>query len=396
MNILDLVIVLAAVLYGIGGFRHGALVGALSLLGFFGGAAIGAQLAEPLGTGLAHGRAQVPIAIVCVLVLAMLGQLLGVWGAGHLRRRIVVGYAKKVDSAIGGVLGIFAVLLVSWMVAVPLASSPYPSLASEASHSSIVRTVNDAMPDSVRSLYSSLRGYLDRSGFPPVFGDLPYSPGVDVEAPDAQLTPAMKARIAKVRGSVLKIYGEARSCDRAIEGSGFVYAPHRVVTNAHVVAGTNKVGIEVAPGETIRATVTLFDPARDVAVLYVPDLDVPALTFSPEPGEHGDPAVVLGYPQDGPFTVRSARVGGRTTVSGANIYGGGKVTREIYAVRAIVRSGNSGGPLLAEDGTVLGVVFATALDSSDVGYALTDKEVKPDLDKARELAAPALTGKCTD
>lgn len=396
MNLLDAVIVVAAVLYGFGGFRHGAVVGALSLLGFFGGAAIGAQLAEPLGSGLADGQAQVPIAIVCVLLFAMLGQLAGVWGAGHLRRKIVVGHAQKVDSAIGGVLGVFAVLLVSWMVAVPLATSPYPQLASQAGHSSIVRTVNDVMPSSVRDLYSSLQGYLRDSGFPPVFGDLPSTPDADVAAPDVNLTPTMKARIAKDRGSVLKIYSEAPSCDRGIEGSGFVYAPHRVVTNAHVVAGANRVSIEVAPGETLPATVVVFDPARDVAVLYVPDLDVPALTLASATGHTGDPAVVLGYPQDGPFTVRSARVGGRTTVSGASIYGTGRVTREIYAVRAVIRSGNSGGPLLGKDGTVLGVVFATALDSKDVGYVLTDKEIAPNLAAGKKAVTPVGTGRCTD
>jgi S1-C subfamily serine protease len=288
-----------------------------------------------------------------------------------------------------------SVLLVAWMVAVPLASSPYPSLASQASHSQIVRAVNDVMPDDVRSLYSSLRLFLDQSGFPPVFGDLPLAPDVDVAAPDAKLTPAVAAQVNRARGSVFKIYGEAPSCGRGIEGTGFTFAPHRVLTNAHVVAGTTQVGVQVAAHQTLAATVVLFDPTRDIAVLNVPNLTAPVLSFATTAAQRGASAAVLGYPEDGPFSVRSARVASRTTVSGNDIYGRTTVHREIYAVRAVIRSGNSGGPLLAEDGRVLGVVFATSLDSSDVGYALTDREVGTDVARGRTVTVPVGTGACT-
>ena len=260
MNLLDVVIVVAAVAYGIGGFRHGAIVGALSMLGFFGGAAIGAQLAEPIGTHLAHGRARVPVAIMCVLLLAMLGQLLGAWVAGHVRSRFRSERGRVLDSGVGSALGVASVLLVAWMVAIPLASSPYPSLASEASSSKIVRTVNDVMPNDVRNLYSSLRSFLDQSGFPPVFGDLPNGPSVAVGPPDATLPPAVQARVQKAHRSIFKIYGEAPSCSRGIEGTGFVIAKHRIVTNAHVVAGTSQVAVQIDQDHNLAAAVVLFDP----------------------------------------------------------------------------------------------------------------------------------------
>jgi hypothetical protein len=180
VNLLDVVVILAGIAYGIGGFRNGAVVGLFSMVGFFGGAVIGAQIAEPLGSRLADGRAQIPIAITCVLLVAMLGQLLGVWAAGHVRTRIVKDTGKTVDSAIGAALGVLSVLLVAWMVAVPLASSPYPSLSSAAVNSRIVRGVDDVMPKDVRTLYSSLRSFLNQSGFPPVFGDLPQTQIVKV------------------------------------------------------------------------------------------------------------------------------------------------------------------------------------------------------------------------
>lgn len=395
MNVLDLVIVVAAVAYGIGGFRNGAVVGALSMIGFFGGAAIGAQIAEPLGSRLADGRAQVPVAILCVLLLAMIGQLVGAWTAGHIRARVRSEKGRAFDSGVGSALGVASVMLVAWMVAVPLASAPYPTLASEASHSKIVRSINDVMPAGVRNLYSSLRSFLDQSGFPPVFGDLPNGPSVAVPPPDSKLPPAVQAQMERDHKSIFKVYGEAPSCSRGIEGSGFVYAQHRIITNAHVVAGTSQVAVQVSQNRNLPATVVLFDPERDIAVLDVPGLDAQPLRFATGTAAKGAPAVVLGYPQDGPFNVRAARVRSRSTVSGSDIYGKGNVQREIYSLRAIIRSGNSGGPLMADDGTILGMVFATALDSSDTGYALTAGEMSSDAAQGRTATLRTDTGRCT-
>lgn len=395
MNILDVVIILAAIAYGVGGFRNGAVVGLFSMVGFFGGAVAGGQLAEPLGSRLADGRAQIPIAILCVLFAAMIGQLLAVWVAGHIRTHIVKDRGRLLDSGVGSALGVASVLLVAWMVAVPLASSPYPSLSSAAVNSRIVRGVNDVMPDGVRTLYSSMRAFLDQSGFPPVLGDLPRNRILRVAPPDADLSPAVQARVQTAHQSIFKIYSEAPSCNRSIEGSGFVYAPERMITNAHVVAGTDQVGVQVNAGQTLRATVVVYDPKRDVAVLSVPGLGAPALRFAQTPADTGDPAVVLGYPEDGPFDARTARVRSRDAVSGNDIYGNGNVRRNIYSIYAGVRSGNSGGPLLADNGTVLGVVFAKALDSSNTGYVLTDAEIAPDVDSGRSATTQVGTGGCT-
>lgn len=396
MNLLDLIIILVALAYGVGGFRSGAVVAVFSLVGFFGGAAVGAQLARPLGSKVADGRAQVPVAIVCVLVLATVGQLLAVYVAGHLKARFVRGeITRGVDSGVGAVLGVLSVLLVAWMVAVPLATSPYPNLAAEAAHSRIVRAVNNAVPNGVRGLYSSLRSFLNQSGFPPVLGDLPSTSVVPVPAPPADLSPAVAARVRTAQRSTFKIYGQAPECNRGIEGSGFVYARHRILTNAHVVAGTRTVRVDTGGGNTLPATVVYFDPRGDVAVLDVPQLDAPVLHFAASPAQTGDPAVVLGYPEDGPFTVRSARVRSRGTVSGTSIYGTGNVNREIYSIRSVVRSGNSGGPLMADDGSVLGMVFATALDSPDTGFVLTDGQIRSGADAGRTATAPVATGGCT-
>ncbi len=393
MNLLDGIIILAALGYAFTGFRNGAVVGALSLVGFFAGAILGAQIAEPLGSHLAHGRAQIPVAIVCVLFLAMLGQLLGTWLGIRLKQRFVRSVGRHVDAGVGAVLGVLSVLLVAWMIAVPLASSPYPTLASEASQSSIVRGVNDAMPDGMRALYGKLRAFLDQSGFPPVFGDLPSTTIVNVPAP-ASLTPSERRHVRIAAQSTFKVYGQAPECGRGIEGSGFVVSAHHIMTNAHVVAGTRQVSVVVG-SQQLPATVVLYDPDRDVALLNVPDLDAHRLRFAASPASTGDPAVVMGYPEDGPLDVRAARVRTRTMVSGSDIYGDAGVRREVYSIRALVRSGNSGGPLLAADGSVLGVVFATDLRSSDTGYVLTAGEVASDFAKGRRATTAVATGGCT-
>jgi S1-C subfamily serine protease len=394
MDLLDLVIVLAAIAFGLSGFRNGAVVGLCSMVGFFGGAVLGAQIAEPIGRNIAHGHAEVPVAIICVLFLAMIGQLCGVYLAGIIRRRMTHPRWRGLDSGVGSGLGVLSVLLVAWMIAVPLATSPYPQLAGQASHSRIVRAVNEVMPQGVSNLYASMRTFLRASGFPPVLGDLPTTPGPSVAAPDRTLSPQLRAAVAKAELSVFKVYGEAPSCGRAIEGSSFLYAPHRLITNAHVVAGTDVTTVQVG-NKSLRATVVLFDPRRDVAILDVPQLTAPTLTLATAPVATGTSTAVLGFPEDGPFTARSARVRTRTEITGNDIYGHAHVRRQIYAVRGVVRSGNSGGPLLSGGGQALGIVFATALDSSDTGYVLTAAEVAPDAAAGENANTAVGTGSCT-
>jgi S1-C subfamily serine protease len=388
---LDLVLVLLALWYGRSGFRNGALIGALSFLAFFGGAAVGAQLAKPLGKRLAEGTAQVPVAVVSVLFFALVAQLVAVWLGGRLQARITWHPARQLDRLIGALFSVAAVLLVAWMIALPLAVAPYPTVAGQVRRSELVRAVDAVLPDNVRNVYSSLRLFVDRSGFPQVLGALQPTRIVDVPPADPALlrSPA----VARAKGSVLKVRSVARSCDRGIEGTGFVYAPGRMLTNAHVVAGADAVQVQSADGP-LTARVVLFDPSRDVAVLAVPGLTAKPLPMAPEPARSGMDAIVLGYPQDGPFDVRPARVRDRERISGRDIYGRASVDRDIYTVRSVVRAGNSGGPLIDTSGRVLGIVFASALDSTDTGFVLTAAEVAADAATGRSAAPAVSTGAC--
>lgn len=391
-DLLDLILLVVILCYAVGGFRNGAVLGGLSFAGFFGGAALGAQLARPLGRMLANGAAQVPVAIVCVLFFAMLGQLMAIWVGGRLRSKVTWSPARQLDRVVGALFSAMAVLLVAWMVALPVAFAPFPTLSDQVRRSVTIRAVDDTLPDSVRNLYGSLRRFVDRSGFPQVFGALQPTRIVDVPPADPALL--RSKAVARVRDSVLKVRAVALSCDRGMEGSSVVYAPERVLTNAHVVAGANQVKVETSRGR-LTAHVVVFDAGRDIAVLWVPGLKLAPLKLSGVPASSGQDAIVLGYPEDGPFDVRPARVRDRELISGRDIYGQVSVDRDIYTIRSVVRSGNSGGPLIATDGSVLGIVFASALDSADTAFVLTADEVTDAANAGRRATKPVGTGACT-
>jgi S1-C subfamily serine protease len=196
-----------------------------------------------------------------------------------------------------------------------------------------------------------------------------------------------------VSGSVVQISGVAASCSRQIDGSGFVYAPERVMTNAHVLAGVTDPVVS-AEGEDYDAVPVYVDEEADVAVLAVPGLPQVPLTFSPEPAGSGDDAIIMGYPGGGGLFVGPARVRQRTDISGPDFRNEQTVVRDVYALRGEVRAGNSGGPLFDPEGQVLGVVFASAIDDPLTGYALTYEEVEDAAVTGAASSSPVTTGAC--
>ena len=326
-----------------------------------------------------------------VLALALLGQVLAVSLGNQLRSRLTWRPAQAVDAVLGAVVSAIAVLLVFWMVATPLASAPYPRVSSAVRDSQVIRGVDDVVPRQVRSLYSSLRDAVRSYDFPEVFGPLVPTRVRSVPPPDPKLLQSPAVRTA--RPSVVKITGLAESCARRVEGSGFVYAPNRIITNAHVVAGIDQPSVQV-DGDRREATVVLYDPDRDVAILYVPDLGLRPLPFASRPVDTNADAIVLGYPEDGPFFAGAARIRDRMEIRGPDIYNDRTVTREVYSIYGDVRSGNSGGPLIAPDGSVLGVIFAAAVDQQFTGFALTAAEVAADARTGANSTAEVSTGDC--
>jgi S1-C subfamily serine protease len=392
MSLVDVVLIALALLFALSGFRQGLLVSATSIVGFLGGAVLGAQLSGPVADRIDGSNVtRVFAALVVVLAGALLGQILAGAIGRALRSRVTWEPAKVVDSVAGAVVSAAAVLLVAWMVASPLASSPFPPVASQVRQSALVAAVDHAVPDSVRAVYDSLREAIDRRGLPDVLDPLTPTQVRDVPAPDQALLSSPV--VASVEGSVVKVSGIAPSCSRQIDGSGFVYAQERVMTNAHVLAGVTDPVVH-AEGEEYDATAVYVDEETDVAVLAVPGLPEVPLAFTQQPADSGADSIIMGYPGGGPFYVGPARVRDRGDISGPDFRNSQTVVRDVYALYGIVRAGNSGGPLFATDGTVLGVVFASAIDDPNTGYALTAQEVADAARAGSTATAEVDTGPC--
>ena len=165
------------------------------------------------------------------------------------------------------------------------------------------------------------------------------------------------------------------------------------MTNAHVLAGVTEPTV-IAEGEEYDATPVYIDEWTDVAVLLVPGLPTVPLKFTGDPAEFGDDAIIMGYPGGGPFYVGPARVRDRGEISGPDFRNTQTVVRDVYALHGSVRAGNSGGPLFDADGSVLGVVFASAIDDPETGYALTAQQVKVAADEGNRRQDEVSTGAC--
>jgi len=394
--LLDIVLGVLLVSYGFTGYRQGFVVSVLSLIGFLSGGALGMWLL-PVLLQRWHSvddnvLGRTVLLVFGVFVLASLGQAIAISVGSRLRRGLRVQPARVIDSILGAVATVLAVSVLVWFMAGAVRGGAPASLAKAIGGSRIIQTVDRFVPPQTARLFAGFYSVLDREGFPRVFEGIQTEPIAPVAPPDSQL--AFGPGVARAAASIVKITGAAESCNRGQEGSGWVVAPERVVTNAHVVAGVSFEHVRIrGTGHSYNARVVVFDPRRDLAVLSVPGLPAPALTPGPDL-KRSDGAAVAGFPLDGPFRVDSARVRDVLTATGADIYGNPGVTREVYSLYARVEPGNSGGPLLSPQGDVVGVVFARSLDDDHTGYALTLDEARPVLDAASRSLSPVSTGGC--
>jgi S1-C subfamily serine protease len=391
MDLLDLLLIAVCVLFGFSGYRQGFVIGVLSFAGFLGGGALGAKYASSLHSDLRVGIGPAMFGLLAVVVGAMLGQLIATLIGVAIRREFRWRPLRTADSVAGGAVSVVSVLLVAWLIGTAVAQSAVGGLSSEVRHSRILHGVDQLMPDAAHTWFASFRRLLNRDGFPEVFGGIGFHNSPSVAPPDPRL--AHSRAVRRAEPDVVKVTGIAASCSRQLEGSGFVYAADHVMTNAHVVAGVSAPTIHTVAGRSLPARVVLYDPERDVAVLYVPGLNLAPLPFS-GPLSSGQSAIVAGYPENGPFTPRAARIREVQNARGPDIYQNREVTRQIYALYAQVLPGNSGGPLLTTSGTVAGVVFAAAVDDANTGYALTAKEVSHDALVATNATRQVSTQSC--
>lgn len=392
MNVLDLILVVAAVAFAVSGYRQGFIVGVLSFVGFLGGGVLGMWLVPFILEHFEPGLGPSIAAICVVLVLATLAQAMATALGSRLRRHLTWTPARVVDAAGGAVVSVSALLVVVWLIGSSVAGSTMPTVAREVRGSQVLGGVQRVLPQGADTWFSSFSNLLDSNGFPQVFSPFVNEDIPQVPPPDQALlrSPAVQSS----RDSIVKIVGTAKSCGKVIEGSGFVFAPNRVMTNAHVVGGVRKPTVQIGgEGKQYDAEVVLYDWRRDIAVLAVPGLKAEPLQFEHK-AQPGSDALVIGFPENGDFHVEPARVRAQIKAGGPDIYKRGTVSRDVYSLYAKVRQGNSGGPLIAPNGKVYGVIFAKSLDDESTGYALTADEIREDIEAGIRNTKPVDTQGC--
>lgn len=396
-TVLDVVLALVLLGYTLSGWRQGFVTAVLGLVGLVAGGLLAIRFAPDVigpATGIdVSTPAGTLVLVATVLVVATLGQALVLALAARLRGRIRESGFRVVDSLLGSVAVLAVAVLVLWVVADAVrAGGPAPVRAAVA-RSTVLQTVDGLVPPSASRLVDDASRALDRSGLPRVFEGLGPEPIVAVPAPDESL--ARDPDVARSLRSVVRVRAEASDCRQTQVGSGWVLSRGRVVTNAHVVSGASRVRVQVGgTGPELSAQVVAFDPDRDIAVLTVRGLDARPLELGRDLRQGAD-AVLAGFPGGEGLWVGAGRVRAILEARGADIYGEPGATRKIYSLRASVRQGASGGPVFDEDGEVVGMIFATSLDDSDTGYALTLDEMEPVLDRAADATRAVSTGRCS-
>ena len=389
MNFLDWALVLIALAYAVSGYWQGFISGAFATAGLLLGGLGGIWLAPQL-LGGARPSLWVSLgALFVVLICASFGQALLQYVGARIRETITWQPARALDAVGGAALSTAAVLLVAWALGVAVSGSSLPLVSQEVRSSYILKKVDGVMPGEAESVLQAFNEVVGSSFFPRYLE--PFAPERIIEVAPPSDRVARDPQVRAAGRSVLKIRGE-NDCGRGVEGTGFLYSPTRIMTNAHVVAGVDDPNVIVGDDE-VPARVVYYNPDLDTAVLAVNDLGRPFLRFD-EGGEAGQSAAVLGYPNDGPYNVQAARVRGEQRLRSPDIYGRGSVVREVFSIRSRVRPGNSGGPLLSTDGKVLGVIFAASVSDRDTGYALTAEQVAAGAGNGITHNAAVGTGDC--
>jgi S1-C subfamily serine protease len=387
-TIIDLIILVALVFAVRSGYRRGFWLSLAQYAGLVVGVIVGAVLAPVLMDALkiADSTVRSLAAVLVLIVLGAIGSSVGYWVGEPIRLRLLARpQSGRVDSFAGAIFSALALLSVSWFLGLSLARVPSPQVSSAIQRSTILRSLDSVFPRPPAFL-ARVEAIIAGVNFPAAFSGLePVAPSA-LPLPASVNTPGIQAAASET----LKIRGFG--CGGIVFGSGFPVGPGMVLTNAHVVAGTQGTTVLSPTGRSLGARVVLFDPERDVAILYVPRLALVPITQAI--AHSGTQGAAIGYPGGGGEQVKPAVVNGQVRAEGRDIYGQNLVVRSIWIMQADVQPGNSGGPLVDLDGNVVGVIFAASTSQPGQAYALTDAEVQPDIDKAQGRTDAVPIGPC--
>ncbi len=389
MNLLDVIILATLAMAAYGGYRLGFLARIFSWAGLAVGALVADHFLPDVVGFFSSSDPQIRLlAAVSFLVgAAMLGQGLGLAVGSLLHAALPFGARlRQGDRVAGGAVGGIGVLAAVWVLTPALAAVPGWT-ARETRDSFVVEAIGSFAPDPPDTM-QALRRFVADGTFPSVFNELRASP--DPGPPPIEGLPAeVHQRVVR---STVKITGEA--CRRIQEGSGFTALPDMVVTNAHVVAGEKVPRVITLEGKRFDATVVLFDPRRDLAVLRVAGLGQEPLRVGK--GKEGETGAVYGHPGGAELRAAPAVISQKLIAVGRDIYDREETRRNIFVLGSNLRPGDSGGALIDKAGAVVGVAFAIAPDKPGTSYALTDDELRPVLTTAGTATAAVGTGRCLD
>jgi S1-C subfamily serine protease len=385
VNSLDLLVLAAAVLAAVGGYRLGLLARVTSWIGMGVGAYIGARLLDPILRNLDTATPSQLLLVTSATLLgtAFIGQAVGLVVGRKLHIALPFGGARQLDRVAGGGAGAVGVFVALWLL-LPIMGDARGWAAVQSRTSTIAEWIDQHFPDPPDTV-ATLRRFVGEGQFPRVFDAL--QPAPDLGPPPAA-SGLSQAVLDAVVPSTVKIEGVA--CRRIQEGSGFVVGDDLIATNAHVVAGESKTIVERSDGSEVDATVVAFDPARDLAIVSAPGLNRPALGRAD--AHEGDRGAVFGHPGGGDLRVAPYEVGREVTATGTDIYDRTRTERAVLILSSELRPGDSGGALVNGEGEVVGVAFAIAPDKAGVAYALDRSELEAVL--AGDLSRPADTGPC--
>jgi S1-C subfamily serine protease len=389
VDVLALVVIGTAIVFG---WRSGFIVQALALAGFVAGLAL-VVIVAPLISGLvadasALVRAGAVIVVLGALVLG--GQAVGSMIGGRIKQRIGGGVLGGLDSGGGAVFGFVRGLFLVWLLGGLLGVVQVSGLSAQARQSLILRAIDSRFPSPV-VLAAQLGQLVESAGLPDIFVGAPPPPdSLPAGVPSPEQAEAL---VAGARSSTVRV--EATACGNFVTGTGFAINARHIVTNAHVVAGSDEVWISFdGQLERHRAVVVLFDPELDTALLYVADVRLVPLTLAAAGPERGEQVASLGFTGGGRLNTISGVVSRELDALGRDIYGASIVERRVIELRQDVRPGDSGGPLLATDGAVAGVTFSESQSDPQIGYALTPDAVSDSIAPALASQTPVDTQSC--
>ncbi len=386
MNALDFVLAAFIIIEALQGARIGLVQSFMTLASFWLGLILGALLA-PLSIGLVDNtNTKLMLGVMTVFGLATLCGIVGTNIGHHLHQASERLRLQKVNAALGAAFSVVVTVGLIWLSSALFTGLPYRGLNAQIRSSAIMHAVSVNLPPAPAVL-AKIPSLLSPYNFPQVFiGREPRPRTVVDSATEAEITSA----VAKAGPATVKI--ESVGCGGLVFGTGFVIAPNIVLTNAHVIAGINRPTIDTE-NSRLSGMPVYFNPDQDVALVWVDDLDVTPLQLSDISYPPDTSAVVLGYPGGGPFRAEPATILETIGAKGRDIYGVKPTLRVVYALQTIVESGNSGGPLVLPDGTVIGLIFARSDAYENLGYALTSAQVKSlvaEADTSQEIQ----TGTC--